>query len=511
VEELAKNEVLESEGIEYKIGKAPAYMNRSFCSTRDRIAYILQTSVGTLGLGKYDVSSDYYLYKILALQPSALPKAKIGLGKYNMVNNPPSAAIIDNMRSRWGKFKPFQYLSIIPSFAVGLITCLLPMIFTAGGFGDTKKLWIYMALSYLGETIGAFFGGGGYIDNVFTPNPNERTALLTVSKFFSGSKFPEQVAGIIIDLVDNGKLDLSIVKAYVIMKTAWWLISVLPNIYWTIVSRERVPQSEKPPNPIHGILSVFKNIPLLVYTLSGAVDGIDIGTSETLYYSEVLHFTMLPTIAGIPGSPISYASYAVAPKLRRRFSTKSLWMMQRGSIVASEGAFFFVGCIGGREHGLYKRVAPMLVTFMLGNCLEMFFYATKKIVGAEINYEVLDYCEWKNGYRVEATINLLTGYFGKVRGIFLNLINAWLLERWAGFETGIGIEQTPEAKWKMFLAAHGPHLVFDIISLLPMLLYNIDKHTRDKMYADLERTRAETAIKATVTKTQENTPPDEQP
>ena len=48
---------------------------------------------------------------------------------------------------------------------------------------------------------------------------------------------------------------------------------------------------------------------------------------------------------------------------------------------------------------------------------------------AEINYEVLDYCEWQNSYRVEATVNLLTGYLNKVRGIVLTKINSLLLAR----------------------------------------------------------------------------------
>ena len=44
-----------------------AYMNRIFCSTRERVAYIVKSSVASLSLGKYDTGSDIFLYKIYGL------------------------------------------------------------------------------------------------------------------------------------------------------------------------------------------------------------------------------------------------------------------------------------------------------------------------------------------------------------------------------------------------------------------------------------------------------------
>lgn len=473
----------------------PAYMNRNFCSTKERVTYILKTATSQLTLGKYDTSSELFLYKIFGLDAEAHGNAAVTLGIYDLINDPLSAVIIDKMRTRWGKFKPFQYLALIPSILVGFVTCIMPLVADAQGMDAAQRLIFYMILSYVSETVGAFFGGGGYIDNVFTPNPNERTSLLVSSNFASDlfKRFPEQLAGILFDLVANGKIHINLTKVFASMKSFWWIIATIPGIMWVFVSKERVPQSEKPPQVVKGMFSVFKNKPLLIYTLSGFVGDINVGTSESLYYDTVLKFNMMSTIAGIPGMPISYASYPWATKFRRRFSTKALWLMQSGSIIFSESLFFLVGLIGGKENGFYKKKLPMTLAMMVGNCVEMVFYATKNIIGSEINYEVLDYCEWQNGYRVEATVNLITGYINKVRGIILTKINTMLLARWAGFESGLTAVQTTDTMWKMFIAAFGPHLIFDLLSLVPMFFYNIDQKTRDKMYLDLERTRAQTA------------------
>lgn len=484
------NDYLENDNAGRELNKA--YMNRLFCSTKERISYILYTAFGTLGLGKFDVDSDIWKYKIYGIEPVAYANAKVALTAWDMINDPITAAIIDNMRTRWGKFKPFQYLSLLPNILLGIFVIFLPTIASSFGLAASQRLTMFMVYKWLNETVTAFFGGGSYIENVFTPNPNERTSLLVSSQFVNGllSKFPAQVMGFLYDLVGNGVISANLTKVFIATKSVVWVVAMIPTIMWYINSKERVAQSEKPPHPVKGILSVFKNRPLLIYTLSGLIDGINIGSGEDLYYNDVLNFNLLPTIAGIPGSPISYASYAIAPKLRKKFSTKSLWFMSRGSVVFSEGLFFLVGCIGGKDHGLYLKKIPMTITFAIGDMTEMFFYATKKIIGKEINFEVLDYCEWQNGFRVEATINLITGYFTKVKDAILDIVNANLLQKWAKYEIGENVAQTAETKWRLFIIAFGPHLIFDLISLLPMLLYNIDKNTRDRMYRDLEITRA---------------------
>ena len=476
--------------------KAPAYMNRLFCSTKERVAYITKSAFGGITLGKYDIGSDFHLYKIYGISPTQLAKANIGLGIYDMVNDPLSAMIIDNMRSRWGKFKPFQILAIIPNLVLGLFNCILPLLAMYWDFDQSTKLVIWMVIAYTSETVNAFFGGGGYIDNVFTPNTEERSSLLVAAKFVSelGAKFPSQLAGLIFDLILNNKLHVNIVKAFVYMKTFWWILANVPNMWWYIVSKERVPQSEKPPHPVKGLLSVFTNKPLLIYTLSGFIDDINVGTSESLYYSDVLKFNSIGVVGGIAGSPISYASYPLATKLRKKFSTKTLWLFGRGSQIAADTLFLLVGLIGGKQNGFYLKKVPMTIAFSIGNCITMVFYATRKIIGTEINYETLDYCEWKNGYRVEATINLLTGYINKLKNIILRVINAYLLEKWAGFEAGFNQVHSIDTMFKMFVAAFGPKLIFDYLCLVPMFFYNIDSKTRERMYIDLEKTRAATAL-----------------
>lgn len=472
-----------------------AKLDRIYCSNAERIVYTVKRSVSGMSLGNFSMGSDIYLYQIFGLKPLALAKARAGLTLFDMLNDPLSAVIVDRMRTRWGKFKPFQFGTIIPSTMLGMFNCFMPLIAIMFGMNAHEKLIMYMASAYLGETIGALFSGAGFIDLVFTPNPQERTSLNTASEFLADiyGKIPSQIATVIFDLVDHGVIKMDLIKVYVIMNTAVWAITTIPSFIWAFISKERVPQSIQPPKASSSILSVFKNKPLLIHTLSGAIDNIQIGTAESLYFRNVLGLNSFGTVWGIPGGPISYYSYILAPKFRKRFSTKTLWLLQRGSIIVSEGAFFLVGLSGGMKYKLYAKVGVMGVMFMLGNCLEMVFYATKKIVGTEISYEVQDYCEWKNGFRVEATTGLLTNYWGKVQGYLLNLINAWILEKWTGFESGALAVQSEKTKFRLFIMAYGPRLIPDILCTIPMFFYNIDTKTRERMYLELQEIRMKKA------------------
>lgn len=475
------------------IGKnKQAYMNRLFCTTKERVSYILYTAFGNMTTGDFEPGGEIWINKIYNISPKKFAQAKVGLSIYDMINDPLTAAIIDNMRTRWGKFKPFQWLSILPAIILGIFVAILPSLATTLAWDTGRKLFIYMVYLYVNETVNAFFGGGGHIKNVFTPNPNERTSLLVSANFVGDlmKKLPSQIMDILWDLINNDILKISKVKFVVGGKLIIWSLAMIPTILWYINSRERVAQSEKPPQPIKGLISVFRNRPLLVYTLSGLIDDISLGSGGSLYYSDVLEFKTMTTIAGIPGSPISYASYGFVTKLRKRFSTKTLWFLSRGTTFFRETSFFLVGLIGGKNKGLYQKKLPMSLTFGIGNCLEMAFYATRNVIGTEIDYEVLDYCEWKNGYRVEATVEMMKGYFTKIQRMIIDVINGSLLEDWVEYKGGEGSVQTQQAKYRLFVTAFGPKLIFDALCFIPMFFYNIDKNTRERMYLDLERTRA---------------------
>ncbi|MBQ4243818.1 MAG: hypothetical protein II702_02795, partial [Clostridia bacterium] len=72
---MAEEKLRQSDEIELN----QAYMNRFFCTTKERIAYIGHKAFGDLKLGKFEVGSDLWLYKILGIEPKGYAKATAAL------------------------------------------------------------------------------------------------------------------------------------------------------------------------------------------------------------------------------------------------------------------------------------------------------------------------------------------------------------------------------------------------------------------------------------------------
>ena len=123
--------------------KAPemnrAYMDRMFCSTKERVSYVSFKALGELKLDGNDIGSSLWLNKIYGVLPTKYADAMAVLGIYDMINDPVSAAIIDNMRTRWGKFKPFQYLSLLPGVVMGVFSCFMPLAANAMGLDAAAR------------------------------------------------------------------------------------------------------------------------------------------------------------------------------------------------------------------------------------------------------------------------------------------------------------------------------------------------------------------------------------
>ena len=122
----------------FEPGEAKPFMNRKFCSYKERVVYILKSATGSFSMGKYDTDGVLFLYEILGLDPYTHGNAQMTLTLYDLFNDPISALIIDKMRTRWGKFKPFQYFALVPNIILSVISCFLPVICDSNGLNALK-------------------------------------------------------------------------------------------------------------------------------------------------------------------------------------------------------------------------------------------------------------------------------------------------------------------------------------------------------------------------------------
>ena len=484
--------------------------DRKYVGTAESIGYVL-----------YDVSTKVpikpnaeWTDRILNIDKGV--QAALGpLGTaWDIINDLFCAAWVEKTRTRFGKFRPYLVLYPLYGLPVCLLVYFLPYLFwdTAATFMPKVVTWFVMGLfNELTATIGDI-ARTGMMANI-TPNPEERISLITKAKFLEmfGSDLPKQLFDIFRDIISRNvvksamEVNKNMRSLFLWFGVSTTLIAGLMSLYFVIVTQERVfgaeTAKEKPPTIKESLNALRQNRPLLMLTLADILNGFTLKGQKDTYIRSVLNFANFGLISGIPGSPVSYASFAYVGKLRQRFSTKFLWLLGDYVNLPMNVLIYFVGMIKVRNPAKVKKgvtylfmdLWPMIAAYGVQNTIDMALYGTKKVIPNEIRNECIDYGEWRSGMRSEAMTGALRGMPYKITNMIGNTMTNAVLKL-LNFQTGENyLNQTTKTKKGVFLMATLMPELMGLISLVPKLLYNISHKERERMYVELAERRAAAA------------------
>ena len=419
---------------------------------------------------------------------------------WDIANDILFGAIVDKTRTRWGKFRPYLLFLAVPGCILTSIYWLMPYLFAGTSETDILKFACYLILAIAREGVGTFqtISRTGLMSTI-TPHPNDRTRLITMANFasgFFGEKLPEQAVTILIDVLrskylnDSVKLSSAYTKLFVGMGVFTTCASSASSFWFFNNSKERVMQSIKSPSVLMSIKSVINNKPLLLITLSDFLSGFAIKGSQDDYYTDVLHFSSMTLVAGIPAAPISPASYAWVPWMRRHFSSRLLYILAKeiGNILYVP--VFLFGCIGMKKDfsgGMYQKIVPMGIAMALWEIIWTLFFGLKSVIGTEMYNEAMDYCEWKNGYRTEAMASVTKDIAAKISSNTSNVVTT-AIKKFIGYEANafrLGTEQTNKVKFYLFAMFTIIPAVTGSLGIIPMLFYDLNNEKKEAMYSEL--------------------------
>ncbi|MCL2513446.1 MAG: MFS transporter [Oscillospiraceae bacterium] len=433
---------------------------------------------------------------------------------WDVINDLFCAAWIDKTRTRFGKFRPYLLLYPIYGLPVCALFFMLPYIFWDTGSTFAPKIASWLILSMFNEltaTIGDI-ARTGMMANI-TPNPQERLGLITKAKFLEmfGADLPKHVFTILRDVISRNKkkaaieINMNMRTLYTSLGLSTLFIAGLMSLYFAIVSKERVygleTVKEKPPTIRESMNALRHNRPLLMLMLGEVLDGFTLKRQMGTYIKSILNFANFGLISGIPGSPVSYFSFAYVGKLREHFSTKTLWLL--GDYINSPlyvGVYLF-GIIKVKNKAKISKgvthyfmdLWPMIFAFGVQNTIDMTLWGTKKVIPNEIRNECIDYGEWRSGFRSEGMTGVLRGMPKKLTNMVGDTMTNIVLKV-IGFQTGEGYtNQTAKTAKGVFAMATLIPALMSIVSLIPKLFFNISQAERERMYADLAEKRAEAA------------------
>ena len=131
----------------------------------------------------------------------------------------------------------------------------------------------------------------------------------------------------------------------------------------------------------------------------------------------------------------------------------------------------------------------MCIAFGVQAWFDKWAFGIRKVVKAELYNEAMDYCEWKNGYRVEATIGVARNLITKIQSIVMTSVQSLILNS-IGYKQGITIgTQTDDTKWWLFALCTGIPQITGILAVIPKFLYPLSGNLRNQMYDELMERR----------------------
>ena len=489
------------------------YENRRYVGRKETVGFVLWDAAQSFNINTY---SSRFITNVVGVDLGLQAILSVINGVWDVVNDIIFGAIVDKTRTRWGKFRPYLLALAIPGCILTCLYWLMPILFKGTSDVDMTKFVFYCILTIIREGVGTFqdIARTGLLSTI-TPHPVDRTRLITIANFASGTfgeKLPEQLMTIVLDLIDNQVIGKNKTKAamyrptFIGMGIFTTLVSSAMSLWFFFNSKERVMQSIESPSIAMGFKSIINNKPILLITLSDFLGSFSIGGSKSDYYIDVLHFASMTLVAGIPAAPISPISYSYVPWLRQRFSTRSLYIVAEYSNPILLTCVFLFGIIGmnwktfggiGRSKPMYQRLVPMGVAMALWEIFWTLFYGLRSVISTEIYNECMDYCEWKNGYRTEAMTSVAKGLARKVASIGSNFIST-MFKKAVNYDTSAymeGREQPDKVKFWLFAMFTIVPSVTGALGVIPILFYDLTGKKKEQMYADLLMRRASVSNK----------------
>ena len=328
--------------------------------------------------------------------------------------------------------------------------------------------------------------------STITPNPNERVRLITLAELltgYMGEDMPSFILGILYDFISTGRWIVRLRSLFMGMGTFCTVVSCAFTFWFFTVSKERVPQTIERPDIKQGFLAIIKNYPVLLMALSDFFGNFAIGMAERDYWIDVHGGdTMINSslaLAGLVSGPVGSISYAFVAPLRKRFSSKFLWV---GADIYGDALcliFFLVGII---NHN-YSKLTPMLIVYGFREVFAKLLFGVNKVINADLWNEAMDYCEWKSGYRMEATTGVAKNLVLKLQGVVKNSVFNIIMKK-IGYVQGlkIGTQSEKTKRWEFILCAIMPTIT-GALGIVPKLFWPITKRIRARMYYELSERR----------------------
>lgn len=376
---------------------------KKFISYKEMMAY----SVGGIG-----VQFVLAMVSNIALSAnSLLMGASIGIKNYDLQTmavistiigfliTPIRAAIIDNTRSKLGKFRPYLLYTGFPTILLAFALVYLPY----NGMSYFAKMACVLVIYNLLQLVQPFYTlAYTSLVQVMSPNSEERTWVMSISSVVYS--IAPTVTGFVLPLI--GGLDN--LKTYKIAFPIFCTIGVLLGLLCVTGTKERIVVSKNYVPKVRffdGLRDVAKNKYFWILNISNYVSFLNMGLTYlwpwVFYYgmNNNVKFAFLGTLMGTASLP----GMLFAAPLLNKFGKRNIFLISNFVKMAAV-AFLIL---------FYQNYVISFVLLYIFNMAG----AISIVATPAIQADIYDYQQYKTGNRLEGFIGQIGGLIGSVLGL----------------------------------------------------------------------------------------------
>lgn len=369
------------------------------------------------------------------------------------------AHIVDNTRTKWGRFRPYIAFMGIPLAILSVIFVFLP--FQTMAYND-KLICVFVFAITISMVQPLFTDTYTEIQTVITPNSEERAKVIAINSIiFSAAP---TITGLFVPILSNMTGGYTNINTYRYVLAPVTILGLGLNFFTAIGCKERVVTSStyvQKVGIIEGAFMIFKNKHWWIRTIAGLIGFLESATGVFfgwIYIYGVQDMTSYGILNTVMGTASGIAM-AITPFLLKKLGNRKLLIYHNLINVFLLAILMFT----------FKVPTIMFIIMYLNNLIN----ALSIVYNQVMHSEVKDYQQYICGYRMDFVFGL-AGMITMPITLLSGYVIPYVYECF-GLTTNYDILYDPNVRNSLFFVLCILSIVGAVLNLIPFFFYSMSK------------------------------------